>query len=309
VTGNWALEDFSIGDTGKLMARKQAFLLASKLKGFDDFKAEGMVGLGIKSHDASHKTLVETLYDAGLIKNAVFSIFLNNNRYEKDDKRKPESKLIIGGYDLDKYADGDDLKFYDLINGTGLWTIKMDSIHCKDTEIDTDSTYAVLNSNEAKIVGPRDKVDKLFKRFEAMYGCGYYYSRMVCDCSEIYSIVKFPYINIKIDGDDYEFHESHYFKKTSKVCFLMFEGADIDYWILGQPFLRKFYSIYDIQNLRVGLVSATDSRFTVETDSNWWIIPVVLIIGGAVMLFSWLGWIYYKRYSNEKLIIEQEARG
>lgn len=309
MSGLWAQEDISIGDTGKLMARGQAFLLASYVKGFSDLKADGIVGLGIKSEDSNHKTLVETLYDAGLIKNAVFSIFLNDNRYEKDDKRKPKSQLTIGGYDLDKYSNGDDVKYYNLVNGTKLWSIKMDSIHCKDTEIDTEATYAVLDSNEGKIIGPKDKVDKLFKRFEAMYGCGYYYSKMVCDCSEIYSVIKFPWINIKIDGDDYEFHEGDYFKKTSKVCYLMFEGADINYWILGQPFLRKYYSIYDIQNLKVGLVPAADSKFTVETDSNWWIIPVVLIIGGAIMLFSWLGYFYYKKYSSEKLIIEQEARG
>jgi hypothetical protein len=273
-----------------------------------------VVGLGIKSDDMNHSTLVETLHHNNLIAANVFSLFLSNNHYEKDDRRKPKSMLMIGGFDLDKYSDGSEVHTYKIVNSTvsqaGLWAIKLNSIKCKDTEIELNSTHAVLDSRHDKIIGPKDKVKKLFDRFEAMYGCGYYYTRMVCDCSEIYSIVKFPKITFDIDGDDYTFNDNHYFKKTQKVCYLMFEGADIDHWILGQPFLRQYYSIYNIEDLTVQLTYAASSRFTVDTDSNWWIIPVVLIIGGAVYLFSWLGWLYYKKYStDDKLLVEEEARG
>jgi hypothetical protein len=310
VSGTLANEDISIGDVGKVISRNQTFLMAHNVVGFNGLEADGFVGLGIKSKDPNHLTLVENLYQKNVIKNNIFSIFLNNNKYEKDDKRKPKSMLMIGGTDLDKYSNGDDVNYYQISSRNDkLWSLNMSSIKCKDTEIETDETFAVLDSNNPKIIGPKAKVDKLFERFEAMYGCGYYYSRMVCDCSEIYAIVKFPHITIKIEDDEYTFHEGNYFKKTSKVCFLMFEGADIDYWILGQPFLRKYYSIYDIKNERIGLVEAASSRFTVDTDSNWWIIPVVLLIGGAIILFFSLGWTYYKKYSSEKLLIEQEARG
>lgn len=302
----------AIGDVGKVVAKNQTFMVVDLVKGFSEMKADGIVGLGIQSHDPKHKTLIETLLDLKLIQNAVFSLFLNNNKFEKDDKRKPKSMLMIGSYDLDKYSDGSEVKTYNLINDTGLWSIKLESISCKDTEIDTESSYAVLDSRSNKIVGPKSSVKKLFDRFEAMYGCGYYYSRMVCDCSEIYSIVKFPRITFNIDGDDYVFHDKHYFKKTSKTCYLLFEGADIDYWILGQPFLREYYSIYHINgtNSKVQLVSSASSRFTTDADSNWWIIPVVLIVGGAIWLFAWLGWTYYKKYSQDsRLLVEQEARG
>ena len=310
MTGFLAGEDFMVGDEGRVISRNQTFLMAHKVTGFKKLKADGIVGLGIKSNDPNHYTLVENLYLKNVIKNSIFSIFLNNNKYEKDDKRKPKSMLMIGGHDLDKYSNGDSVNYYSISSRNDkLWSLNMSKISVIDTEIDTDETYAVLDSNNPKIIGPRSKVEKLFERFEAMYGCGYYYSRMVCDCSEIYAVVKFPHITIKIEDDEYTFHEGNYFKKTSKVCYLMFEGADIDYWILGQPFLRKYYSIYDIKNSRIGLVEAASSKFTVDTDSNWWIIPVVLLIGGSVSLFSWLGWTYYKRYSSEKLLIEQEARG
>jgi hypothetical protein len=314
VTGDLATELFSIGDVGKIYAPNQQFLVASQVVGFDSVNVDGVIGLGTKSADMGGPTLIENLYQNKLIAAPVFSLFLNNNGYEKDDRRKPKSTLMIGGFDLDTYSDGSEVRVYNVTDTgskvPGLWAVKLNSIKCKDTDIDFNSTFAVLDSRHNKIIGPKDAVKTLFDRFEAMYGCGYYYTRMVCDCSEIYSIVKFPKITINIDGDDYTFNDNHYFKKTAKVCYLMFEGADIDYWILGQPFLRQYYSIYNLENNTVSLAYAASSRFTVDTDSNWWIIPVVLIIGGAVCLFAWLGWTYYKKYStDEKLLVEEEARG
>lgn len=293
----------------KIVATSQTFVVVSKEAGFENLNAAGIVGLGISNPEQT-STLIETLKAEGKISKSTFSLFLNNNKYEHDDRRKPKSMLIIGGYDLDTYSNGDSVKYYNVVNNTGLWSIKLDKITCKDTEIDLDAEYVVLDSRHSKIVGPKKTIKKLFDRFEAMYGCGYYYSRMVCDCSEIYTIVKFPSITFEIDGDSYTMTENDYFKKTSKTCYLMFESADIDYWIFGQPFLRNYYSIYDYDNQTVGLVKATSSRFTVDTDSNWWIIPVILIVGGAVWLFSWLAWTYYKRYGTDsKLLIEEEARG
>ena len=308
VTGLLATETISIGDNKKITALAQQFVMVSNEVGFENLGAAGIVGLGISNSDQI-PPLIATLKEQKVIESATFSLFLNNNNYENDDRRKPKSMLIIGTPDFSTYSDGSSKKTYPVYGSTGLWSIQLDKITCKDTEIDLDASYAVLDSRSSKIVGPIKTVKKLFDRFEAMYGCGYYYIRMVCDCSEIYSIVKFPTITFELDGDSYVMTENDYFKKTSKTCYLMFESADIDYWIFGQPFLRNYYSVYNYDTNTIELVNAASSRFTVETDSNWWIIPVVLIIGGAVWLFAWLGWVYYKKYSaDSKLLVEQQAR-
>ena len=305
----FATELIKVGDTKAVAASKQQFLLVNKEVGFSEMLADGIAGLPFSTPDGS-KTLIETLYLNGAIPKRVFSLFLNNNQYENDDTRKPKSMLTIGGYDLQTYSDGSAVSQYNVFeNNDGHWALKLDSIHCKDTDIDYLSEYAVLDSRSTKIVGPLKSVKKLFDRFEAMYGCGYYHSRLVCDCSEIYSIVQVPVITFNRYGDSYDMDQDQYFKKTSKVCYLMFEGADINYWILGQPFLRMYYSIYNLEDKTITLVNAAPSKFTTDTDSNWWIIPIVLLLGGAIWLFSWLGWIYYKRYSSDsKLLVEQEAR-
>lgn len=229
VTGSVGLEQMTIGDTKKILASNQSFIIVNKEIGFSTLQADGIVGLGL-SNQENTLTLIETLKSQKVINNAIFSLFLNNNNYERDDLRKPKSMLTIGNYDLETYSDGSDPKTYKVSSDSPyLWALPIESIHCKDTLIDPNASYAVLDSNHAKIVGPAIAIKQLFDRFEAMYGCGYYYTRMVCDCSEIYSIVKFPSITLKIAGDSFTFNEDQYFKKTSKTCYLMFEGAEIDH--------------------------------------------------------------------------------
>lgn len=273
------------------------------------FEADGIVGLGYLS--TTGLSFIQSLKSAGTIPQAVFSVFINDNYYENDDLRKPHSTVVIGGYDFESYSDGSSPVTYKVHNSSsGLWALKLDAVWCRDTKIDYNSEYAVLDTLSSKIIGPQDSVQILFDRFEAMYGCGYYRSSMVCDCSEIYSIVKFPSITFEFGGKTYTLSENSYFKKTSKTCYLMFEGSNIDYWILGQPFLRQYYTVYDLDSFNITLVGAHSSLYSADVDSNWWIIPVVLIIGAFVVGIGWLAWVYYKKYSGDtRLSIEQEARG
>ena len=53
-----------------------------------------------------------------------------------------------------------------------------------------------------------------------------------------------------LKGTDY----IYYSEQTDHCWVELMPEQDSDYWILGDPFLRAYYSVYDLDNRRVGLV-------------------------------------------------------
>lgn len=75
-------------------------------------------------------------------------------------------------------------------------------------------------------------------------------------------------------------------------------------YILGDIFLRSFYSIYDFDNKKVGLALHPFSKAHIEKLRNPWIFPIiiiVLILGAAagVAYFLW-------KRRNETAVFEAE---
>jgi len=70
-----------------------------------------------------------------------------------------------------------------------------------------------------------------------------------------------------LDPQDYFIYDRYY---RSCLLSLLEEptgSAFSDMWLMGDPFLRKYYSIYDMDAKRVGLVGVAESTRTVFEDS------------------------------------------
>jgi len=68
-----------------------------------------------------------------------------------------------------------------------------------------------------------------------------------------------------LHGYDYLLYESYYNK-----CMLTFypDDSGADYWLLGDPFLRAYYSIYNMNTKEIGLVGAIHDHGAPETDEE-----------------------------------------
>ena len=99
-----------------------------------------------------------------------------------------------------------------------------------------------------------------------------------CECTSIYDM-RFPEIQIKLadyftfflKGEDYLL-----WSESRSMCLNTFSPDSSHggyFWLLGDPFLRAYYTIYDVDNFRVGITgrihdSGSPNNFINPTDEE-----------------------------------------
>lgn len=73
----------------------------------------------------------------------------------------------------------------------------------------------------------------------------------MCSCPEA-NFSEFPIISINFDGLIVTLAPVEYITLYVTTCMLGFGKSNEDYWILGDIFLRKYFTIFDIDNKRIG---------------------------------------------------------
>ena len=127
----------SIGDA---YAIKQPFVLTTVDHDFDNMHADGILGLGFNLLSDGYPVFVESLKTQGEISEAIFSVYMSDDDYQTDVTTDPESNIIIGGYDLDKYAKGKNFTYVDLVDRQGYWGVPLTKIKSGNSAL-THSEY------------------------------------------------------------------------------------------------------------------------------------------------------------------------
>ena len=78
-----------------------------------------------------------------------------------------------------------------------------------------------------------------------------------------------PNLNIFIDNNHFVLPKESYIHREFGFCYLLVIAKDFrpgrmfgrNMWILGNNFLTNYYSIYDLENQRIGLVESRHAEF------------------------------------------------
>jgi len=215
-------------------------------------KFDGILGMGWSTISVDGlPTVFDNMIAQKKVDSPVFSFYLN-----RDPNDSNGGKLVLGGSDKTLYT-GE--MSYIPLSQTTYWQVNMDkvSVAGDDASVCANGCEAVMDTGTSLIAGPAADIKAINKAIGAkvnpLTGQG------MIDCDQI---PKLPVINFTFGGNDYPLEGKDYVLKIEQggqaMCLSGFMGLPTPggLWILGDVFLGRYYSEYDVGNKRVGLAAA-----------------------------------------------------
>ncbi|XP_055270951.1 pregnancy-associated glycoprotein 1-like [Moschus berezovskii] len=231
---------------GDLVSTNQAFGLSVAEYGFEGMTFDGVLGLNFPDMSSIGAIpIFDNLKNQGAISEPVFAFYLSKNKREG-------SVVMFGGVDH-RYYKGE-LNWVPLIQADD-WSVHMDSISMKGNVIAcSGGCEAVVDTGTSLIEGPRNIVNNIQKLIGATpQGSKHYVS-----CLTVNTL---PSIIFTIKGINYPVPARAYILKNSRgECYTAIKENRLrtyrETWILGDVFLRRYFSVFDRGNDRIGLARA-----------------------------------------------------
>ncbi|XP_070313207.1 pregnancy-associated glycoprotein 1-like [Odocoileus virginianus] len=247
--GSGSMKGFLAYDTvriGDLVSTDQPFGLSLAEHGFEDTPFDGILGLNYPNISLTGGIpIFDNLKNQGAISEPVFAFYLGKSQAKG-------SVVMFGGVDH-RYYKGE-LNWVPLTQA-GDWRVHMDRISMKRQVIAcSGGCEALLDTGTSLIIGPR----RLVKNIQKLIGATPRGSEHYVSCLAVNIL---PSIIFTINGINYPVPARAYILKDSRGhCYTAFKEnteRPTETWILGDVFLRLYFSVYDQGNDRIGLAKAS----------------------------------------------------
>ena len=135
------------------------------------------------------------------------------------------------------------------------WAISLDDIVFNGTSYKVGNLLGIVDTGTSVIIGPTKVVDQMTKAF----GTG---KQKQVDCSTVPSL---PTLDFKIGGDTYSLKGKDYILEVDQggksICIVGIMGLDLppqlgEAFIMGDSFIKAYYTHFDVQNRKVGFAPA-----------------------------------------------------
>jgi len=246
VSGFLSYDDINFGG---LNVQKQCFAEITDVSGlglaYSVGKFDGILGLAFPSISVDHiEPVFPSAVDQGLVATPSFAFYLGQSDGQAGE-------LTLGGYDPTHFTGS--LNYVPLINET-YWEAALTSITINGQNVST-CPRVIIDSGTSLLAGPTDEV----KAIAAMVGAAPFWlnpKEYTIDCSKVPSL---PDIVFTIGGLPFPIKGTEYTLNLGGICLFAMTGIDVPsgaLWIAGDVFLRKYYTVFDYGNKRLGFALA-----------------------------------------------------
>lgn len=252
--GSGSLEGFISQDLltfGDLVIPEQDFAEATSEPGlaFAFGKFDGILGLAYDT--ISVDKVVPPIYNAidkGLLDEPQFAFYLGDAAKSNDDG----GIITIGGYDESKFHG--EITWLP-VRRKAYWEVKFDGLGLGDEYAELEDHGAAIDTGTSLIALPSQLAEILNSQIGAEKSWNGQYT---VDCASRESL---PDLTFTFDGYNFTITPYDYTLEVSGSCISAFTPMDFPepigpLAIIGDAFLRKYYSIYDLGNNAVGLAKA-----------------------------------------------------
>jgi len=234
---------------GDLEIKNQLFAEATSEPGlaFAFGRFDGILGLGYDTISVNKMPPpFYNMLDQKLLDEPVFAFYLSDTN-EADD-----SEVTFGGVNKDHY-EGTMTKIP--LRRKAYWEVDLDAITFGDSTAEIDNTGVILDTGTSLIALPSTLAELLNKEIGAKKS---YNGQYTVECDKRDSL---PDLTFTLTGHNFTIGPFDYILEVQGSCISAFMGMDFPepagpLAILGDAFLRRWYSVYDLGNNAVGLAKA-----------------------------------------------------
>ncbi|XP_071399518.1 pepsin A-like [Centroberyx affinis] len=228
---------------GGLPVRNQIFGMSETEAPFMQYmRADGILGLAYPRLSASGATPVfDNMMKEGLVNQDLFSVYLSSHA-------QGGSVVTFGGIDPSHYQG--QITWIPLSNEL-YWQITVDSVTVNGQVVACNGgCQAIVDTGTSLIVGPQSSISSI----NSWVGATSQNRDYVVNCN---SISQMPDVTFHIHGQEFTIPSSAYVRQSQYFgCRTGFGNGGSSLWILGDVFIRQYYSVFNRAQNMVGLAKA-----------------------------------------------------
>ncbi|OWZ20402.1 Aspartyl protease [Phytophthora megakarya] len=240
-----------------------------------EFLADGIFGLGFEGlAHISRPTVFAALAGENAELENMFAFYLTPEAY------RTGSELHIGGYDLSVVGPNASFHYTPVVklpefDSFMYWTIKLNNFSVRPSSSDSTSLagndsggtaesdvpvnmcdpfcYAIVDTGTSLISVPAGQYDEVVSKITRGLDCD------DIDCNSV-AVKDFPVLHFGMEPDNVFLLQPQDYVLCSGwgQCKLQFQSTTDEWWILGDVFIKTYYTLFDAERMRVGFACDGD---------------------------------------------------